>query len=369
MGAQIIAAVYRRKTNEELLELAAHREQLTAEASSALTAELTTRRLKSPKPANNELKPRQPRRDKTFDQERDSRHIEVRGFIGEVLRLYHSKSWIFIKLAAPATLVIYLTTTAAQSEVRALTRNVFSHSSASPYRASMALELGLINLARISIIWLVTCLLFAAICSAVDHIKSALVPTFSDCFAEVGHHLGRFVGVSSALLVLLVAFVTMSGFLSFGVFWFARRVQVHLPDLLFSSLMYGPTVAALVMGARFSLAMPAVLLDDYPIGRSILLSDRLTEGKWLILTVLVLKSLIGGYIGAILPFWIRSWLWGTIQLPHWCAVAGSIGAVAMIEPPMFIGFALLYLKVTEKSTTMGSVPRTQFASGPTRTYS
>src|SRR5215469_7072422 len=105
MGAQIIAAVYRRKTNEELLELAAHPEQLTAEASSALTAELTTRRLKSPKPANNELKKRQPRRDKTFEQERDSRHIDVRGFVGEVFRLYHSKSWIFIKLAAPATLV------------------------------------------------------------------------------------------------------------------------------------------------------------------------------------------------------------------------------------------------------------------------
>lgn len=130
-----------------------------------------------------------------------------------------------------------------------------------------------------------------------------------------------------------------------------------------------PILAANIVGTRFSLAMPAVLLDHYPVGRSILLSDALTEGKWLILTVLVLKYLIAGYIGGMLPFWIRIWLWNVIQLPEWCAVAGSIAAVAVIEPAMFAALALLYLRLTETATAPDSIPRTQFASGPRTAFS
>lgn len=83
-----------------------------------------------------------------------------------------------------------------RSEVHAIARNISSHTAGSPFGASLALELGLINLAQILTNWLATCLLFAATCSAVDHIKSGLAPRFSDCFAEIGRQFGRFMGVS-----------------------------------------------------------------------------------------------------------------------------------------------------------------------------
>lgn len=369
MRIQVLPDVYRGKTDEELLELAARPEQLTAEALSALTAELTIRRLNFPKPTNTEPDEQPRRRDQVFDPERDSPHVELRGFVTEVLRLYRANAWILIKLSVPATLVMYLTRTAVRSEVHRIARNISSHRAVSPFGASLALELGLINLAQILTIWLVTCLLFAATCSAVDHIKSGLAPGFSDCFAEIGRQLGRFLGVSFVLLVVVAALIAMAELLSLGAFWSARQAHVHLHGLLFWSLTYGPVLAAFIVGTRFSLAMPAVLLDDYPVGRSILLSDTLTEDKWLILTVLVLKYLIAGYIGGLLPFWIRIWLWNLVQLPEWCAVAGSIAAVAMIEPPMFVALALLYLRLTETATTPGSIPRTQFASGPKPAFS
>ena len=54
MRIQVLPDVYRGKIDEELLELAARSEQLTAEALSTLTAELTIRRLDFPKPTKAE---------------------------------------------------------------------------------------------------------------------------------------------------------------------------------------------------------------------------------------------------------------------------------------------------------------------------
>jgi len=58
---------------------------------------------------------------------------------------------------------------------------------------------------------------------------------------------------------------------------------------------------ALLVFSRFALAMPALILGDYPVGKAIFRSDELTERKWLVLAVLLLKSLVGGYIAGMLP--------------------------------------------------------------------
>lgn len=84
MRIQVLPDVYRGKTDEELLELAARPEQLTAEALSTLTAELTIRRLDFPKPTNTEPDEQPRRTDQVFDPERDSPHVELGGFLGEV---------------------------------------------------------------------------------------------------------------------------------------------------------------------------------------------------------------------------------------------------------------------------------------------
>jgi len=75
-------------------------------------------------------------------------------------------------------------------------------------------------------------------------------------------------------------------------------------------------------------------------------SDELTEGKWLILAVLLAKSLIGGYIAGMFPFWLAGWIWSYVRLPLWSLSVASIAGVTIVEPFMFIGFALLYTRMS-----------------------
>ena len=363
MPIQAIAETYRGKTDDELLLLADHPEQLTAEALAALTTELSSRRLSVSNAHNTPDNSPERYTNQAGRLDKPSTQLDVGPFIADVLRFYHANAWTFFKLSAPATLVTYLTITAAQNEARSIIRNVFPHTAAALSRPTLFLELGLVNLVKFLVVWLTTCLLFAATCSAVDHINSGLAPRFSDCFTETAHQLGRFIQLSALLLLLLVSFMAIALSLGLGLLSFAKLLHIHFQGFLLSWIGYGLAAAVMTVPARLNLAIPAVLLDDYPVGRSISLSHELTKGKLLILTALILKSLIGGYVGGMLPFWIRIWLWNLVPIPNWVAVVASLALVAAVEPPMFIGFALLYLRLGEKPTPVEAVPRTQFATG------
>jgi hypothetical protein len=84
-------------------------------------------------------------------------------------------------------------------------------------------------------------------------------------------------------------------------------------------------------------------------------SDELTQGKWLTLAALLAKSVIGGYVAAMCPLWLASFVRVTAPLPAWfpwiLTVASVIG-VTVVEPTMFVGFALLYSKMS----AVGSAP-------------
>lgn len=65
---------------------------------------------------------------------------------------------------------------------------------------------------------------------------------------------------------------------------------------------------------------------------------------------LLLKSLVGGYIAGMLPFWLARWIPADVNLPSWFqwVLAGvSVAAVSVVEPILFIGFTMLYLKTTD----------------------
>jgi hypothetical protein len=84
-------------------------------------------------------------------------------------------------------------------------------------------------------------------------------------------------------------------------------------------------------------------------------SDELTKGKWSILAILLIKSVVGGYIAAFLPFWLARLLLSSVPLPpgfSWLLTAASVAAVTVVEPIMFIGFALLYVKTTAVSAPL-----------------
>ena len=129
-----------------------------------------------------------------------------------------------------------------------------------------------------------------------------------------------------------------------AIFTYSRRFEMHLSPLMIWIISYAAYSMVLLVLSRFALAIPAVILGDYGVRKSLFLSDELTQGKWLILAALLAKSLVGGYVAAMLPYWIREWIWSAVQLPVIAAQGASIAAVTTVEPVMFIGFALLYLR-------------------------
>jgi len=100
--------------------------------------------------------------------------------------------------------------------------------------------------------------------------------------------------------------------------------------------------------------VPAVVLDDSKVVRAMFLSDELTPGKWLLLAALLVKSVVGGYVAGMAPFWLATLIRVARPLPSWFPwrlTAASVTAVSIVEPTMFVGFALLYLKMSGSEST------------------
>ena len=133
---------------------------------------------------------------------------------------------------------------------------------------------------------------------------------------------------------------------------------MHRSGILIWAVSYVLVGLALLVASRFFLAVPAVILDDFSVGRALLRSDELTQGKWLALGVLLAKSLIGGYVAGMCPFWLASFVRVSVPLPSWfpwiLTIASIIG-VTVVEPTMFVGFALLYLKMSAPASATSKV--------------
>ena len=86
--------------------------------------------------------------------------------------------------------------------------------------------------------------------------------------------------------------------------WIESRFG-HLSPLTWTLIGAGGYVAVSFIIARLgALAIPALFLDDHSITDSLLISYRLTRCEWRILSVLLFKSIVGGYVAAMLPFWV-----------------------------------------------------------------
>jgi len=149
--------------------------------------------------------------------------------------------------------------------------------------------------------WIAFCFSFAAIYLAVREIGMGGIPAVRRSFARVRERFGAFFRLSILLLLLLFVSEVLGGLISFAVLWALPRGHIRPLGPAFWLVTYGCMGIALLVFSRFVLAMPALILGDYPVGKAIFRSDELTERKWLVLAVLLLKSLVGGYIAGMLP--------------------------------------------------------------------
>ena|SRR5579864_2154567 len=340
------ASIYRGKTDEELLGLAEQSKNLMEEARHALAAELAVRRLSAESCeafARNDEAHLEPTIAKPAATE-----LPTRQFIEEVFRFYSRNRWLFMKLAFPAVFVGTAAIIATRYELRDIQRQLFRNvlqPRVAIYEAS-AWEWG-----RNLVSWLALSMSFAAISVATEQIVAGFTATIRESFEAVLNRFITLLWVSLLLLVLLfgveggIVLVSQIGFDAFQPFIHAHPLTIWVVTYM------GGGIACLVV-SRFSLAIPAVVLDDCRVGQGMFRSDELTRGKWSILVILLLKSVMGGYVAAMLPFWLARLIFSSVQLPPgfgWVLTAASVAAVTTVEPLMFIGFALLYVKTTAVS--------------------
>jgi len=334
----------------ELLQLAAESDQLTLEARTALKGELAKRRLNATEHRDTFLEPVQ--YCEAEDQEDPGTPFRLvsqstADFIAEVLRWYRGHLWLFVKLIAPAVFVGTAAVITGRHEGREIARN-FPRYEILQHRTEY-FEIMAANAGGWFVSWIAFCFSFAAICLAVREIGMGGIPAVRRSFARVRERFGAFFRLSILLLLLLFVSEVLGGLISFAVLWALPRGHIRPLGPAFWLATYGCMGIALLVFSRFALAMPALILGDYPVGKAIFRSDELTERKWLVLAVLLLKSLVGGYIAGMLPFWLARFIPADVSLPSsfpWILTIASVIGVTLIEPILFIGFALLYLKTS-----------------------
>jgi hypothetical protein len=352
------ASLYANKTADELLRLVAECNQLTPEARSALLSEISRRRLVFDKA---EL--RKPVQSGNVSPERAKQAFAPllspsREFIGEVLRLYHHHVWLFLKLTAPAVLIGTVAILATHYQARNMIHHI-PRSSLDP--KIVFIEASFVNLSGWAISWVAVSFAFACIAAIARQITRAEDLSAGNACGVVRKKFSSFFRISMSLFLVFGALFSFVQMLTVSVIFRFLDPVLRYPILSFALSLCAYTAIALIV-SRFALTIPAVVLDDFEIGQSFFRSDELTEGKWMILAILLSKAILGGYVAAMAPFWVVGWL----PIPeniegswwfYWFLRAASVAAVLYVEPIMFIGFALLYettsgQKVSERVQTV-----------------
>lgn len=274
-------------------------------------------------------------------------------FVAEVLRTYHGHFWLFFKLIAPAVVVGYVAVIMGRNEGREIARHLPRGVALLSHQAEL-IEIWLANSTGYLVSWMAFSFSFGAICFAIGQIRAGVTPSVADAFGAICHRLGSFLRLSLLLFFLILVAEGAGGLLSGGIFWILRQGQVHPGRFAIWVVTFGVACLVLLLMSRFGLSIPAFILDDYGVGQAMFRSDELTEGKWLTLAVLLAKSLIGGYVAGMSPFWLASFIPANARLPSWfpwILTTASIAGVTVVEPTMFIGFALLYSRMSAVSST------------------
>jgi hypothetical protein len=267
------------------------------------------------------------------------------------LTFYGQHRSIFVRLIFPA---VFLTTAAylfRRHEVFEIQRHLLHATAILQYKMQL-LEIGLVTWGSLLFSWLVFSLSFGAICVATERIQAGRGCAFVESFEVVSNRLPAFL---SLCLFLFAAFVICLGTLQLVLQTLLWKVRGRdLGSFAIWVLSYSVFGVGALLCSRFSLSVPALILDDYNLGAAVICSKGVTRGKWPILPVLLFKSVAGGYIAGMLPFWLARFIPATVQLPAgfgWFLTAASVALVTLVEPLMFIGFALLYLKTAPVPAT------------------
>jgi hypothetical protein len=354
MHIEDLSRDYSAKSDEELLRLAMELDELTPIARTALANELAKRRINVDERLNLlRAEGVQPRLEELGAQATpplgDSHRVSQ--FVAEVLTVYHNHFWLFVKLTAPAVIIGFIAILTGGNEGREITRHIPRGVGAFGYKTPI-LEGILPTQLGFLISWIGFCVSFGAICSAVRQTAAGIIPSVHQCFAAVGSRMGPLLRISLLLYSILGVLFATAILLAVAPILVLSKHQVHPGFFTVRLVAFLALGSALLIFSRFGLAIPALILDNRRVGSAMFRSDELTKGKWLTLAVLLVKSVVGGYLAGMFPFWIAARIPVKIPAPWfpWLFTAASVAAVTAVEPTMFIGFALLYIRMSRPLT-------------------
>lgn len=354
MPSQDFTKVYLARTDEELLQLALDRAQLTPDARFALESELARRQINAEEHLQLQALQEDHAREWVHRPEPNAKapsndSLSVSQFVAEVLRVYYRQFRFFFNLTAPAVVVSTIAVIMARGEVREIARHLPRGYELIGHKSHI-FGIWLINLAAYFVSWMAFSFAFGGICAAVAEIGSGAVPSVRNCVRVVRKHLVKFLQLSLLLFFLAMVAMGAAGLLGLAFMWALRQGHVPLHGIIIWLISFGSVGLAFLIFSRFGLAMPAVILDDSRVAQAMFRSDELTRGKWLILAAILAKSLIGGYVAGVFPFWVVGWVWAYVHLPQWLLIIASIAGVTAVEPFMFIGFAVLYATMSKDAS-------------------
>jgi hypothetical protein len=343
---------YQKKSDEELIQLAGASDQLTSAAQLALQSELSRRHINIERESEISEADKHPPDVGLVSTEELGQTQDRQGvadFVAEVLRTYHNYFWLFFKITAPAVSISTIAFITGTHEIWAIVRHLHPGHGRLAYGPGL-IEASLIRLFSLFVSWMAFSFSFAAICIALEGAKAGYTPSASHSVLNVRERLGTFFRLSSLLFALMLLLMAASFLLQAGAFWALQQLRVPSSYFLTLVVIWITIGLGFLVLSRFALAVPAVVLDDCRVGQAMFRSHRLTQGKWLTLAALLGKSIIGSYIAGKLPFWLASFIPSSL-VPSWFPFSwgltvASIVGVTVVEPPMFIGFALLYLKMS-----------------------
>ncbi len=311
MDIQRLTDEYRSKTDDELLQLLSEAGQLTHDADFVLRGELARRQIALTALAN--ARSASTLSSHRAPQERSSPSVVE--FLPEVVHLYHDHFGLFVRLTAPAVLVGCFAVLLGRHEARMIALHLPRGAGILQHRKEI-FEMVLATHGGFFVSWMTLCFSFAAICYATrDLAAGSERVTASACFKRTGERISSFLRISVPLYALTVVAVGLAIAASLAIVSFLGAYRVS--NFQMTVISFVCVGIAFVLLSRLGLAVPAVVLDQCSIGQAMFRSDELTEGKWGTLTALVAKSLVGGYIAAIAPFWLAAWIPPAVALPSW----------------------------------------------------
>lgn len=264
--------------------------------------------------------------------------------------MYRRHVWLFVGIMAMPSVLALASAVVLQTFQWRMRPGPGSAPPVTP-EAAIPMLLGFMAAAMISALayMVVYTIALGATTVAVSEIYVGRSATVMGAYARVRRHIGRLL-LLFLFVMLRLAAVGVAGFIA--MIFFGLMLAFITPVLTALMTMIGMVATFIGCGflmLRYSLAVPALVLEDLTAGQAIKRSVELVQGAMWRVLLLCVCAVIVAYAGAALlqgPFFLAAMSAG-FESPagFWLqmagAVAGTVGQ-AFTSPIMIVGLALQY---------------------------